>query len=340
MRSQSRPRARLINPKDVYIDIFPPALFFRDDHNRERGKCRHSHRINWVYGPPLPGVLGVTDLNKLQLPFTESTPTKSPTQVFRHPSVRMGNFKATLLITAFAASAGVQGRAAGWNRRQVEPSESLPGIPEPTLPLPPIPTTDVPDPGNPGNPGQAQLYEQCGGIEHDGPTECAEGTCVVINEYYHQCLPDDEGQPPQQPPEQPPREPPEQPQPPQETEVPFPPEFPPSEFPPGFPQPTQAPVPPQLAIVGNRRLDAIGHGATQSLPLDVVLKTAHSASLTGRNLLPLTDRMVTRQLVQQRGYLDISWDSTPEMLLQDDESWLRGTARWGQQQRQHYDAMS
>ncbi|TGZ85611.1 hypothetical protein EX30DRAFT_337951 [Ascodesmis nigricans] len=37
---------------------------------------------------------------------------------------------------------------------------------------------------------EAGLYQQCGGINHSGPTKCVSGsTCTVINDYYHQCLP-------------------------------------------------------------------------------------------------------------------------------------------------------
>jgi len=36
----------------------------------------------------------------------------------------------------------------------------------------------------------AKVYEVCGGINHNGPTCCEEGTeCVVYNNYYHQCEP-------------------------------------------------------------------------------------------------------------------------------------------------------
>lgn len=35
----------------------------------------------------------------------------------------------------------------------------------------------------------AQPYMQCGGIGWTGATECVPGwTCIVINDYYHQCL--------------------------------------------------------------------------------------------------------------------------------------------------------
>jgi hypothetical protein len=35
----------------------------------------------------------------------------------------------------------------------------------------------------------AQPWQQCGGIGWTGPTECVPGwTCIVINDYYHQCL--------------------------------------------------------------------------------------------------------------------------------------------------------
>jgi Fungal cellulose binding domain. len=36
----------------------------------------------------------------------------------------------------------------------------------------------------------AQPYSQCGGIGWTGPTVCVPGwACIVINPFYHQCLP-------------------------------------------------------------------------------------------------------------------------------------------------------
>lgn len=37
---------------------------------------------------------------------------------------------------------------------------------------------------------QQSAWQQCGGNGHSGPTTCVSGyTCVVINEWYHQCQP-------------------------------------------------------------------------------------------------------------------------------------------------------
>ncbi|KAL2264216.1 hypothetical protein VTK26DRAFT_48 [Humicola hyalothermophila] len=51
--------------------------------------------------------------------------------------------------------------------------------------------SDPSDPGNGGGGvgGSVPLYGQCGGQGYSGPTECAEGTCQVMNEWYSQCLP-------------------------------------------------------------------------------------------------------------------------------------------------------
>ncbi|KAF8640236.1 hypothetical protein AX16_010132 [Volvariella volvacea WC 439] len=38
-------------------------------------------------------------------------------------------------------------------------------------------------------PGSVALYYQCGGINYNGPTLCAEGTCKFWNDYYSQCIP-------------------------------------------------------------------------------------------------------------------------------------------------------
>ncbi|KAI9373341.1 hypothetical protein BJX61DRAFT_502948 [Aspergillus egyptiacus] len=37
--------------------------------------------------------------------------------------------------------------------------------------------------------GTAQRWQQCGGNDWRGPTQCASPwTCTVINQWYHQCL--------------------------------------------------------------------------------------------------------------------------------------------------------
>ncbi|KAK6194157.1 hypothetical protein LQW54_011730 [Pestalotiopsis sp. IQ-011] len=36
--------------------------------------------------------------------------------------------------------------------------------------------------------GSVALYGQCGGINYTGSTECASGTCTVMNDYYSQCV--------------------------------------------------------------------------------------------------------------------------------------------------------
>ncbi|KAI0176828.1 endoglucanase-like protein II [Pestalotiopsis sp. NC0098] len=38
------------------------------------------------------------------------------------------------------------------------------------------------------NSGSVALYGQCGGINYSGSTECASGTCTVMNDYYSQCV--------------------------------------------------------------------------------------------------------------------------------------------------------
>lgn len=106
-------------------------------------------------------------------------------------------------------------------------------------------TTDAPQPpgGEPtatpgGDGGAAAAWEQCGGVDFTGPTTCAEGTCTKIDEYYHQCIPDDAGQ---QPPQQPPQNPEPQPGQPQQPQQPEQPQQPPQspEPQPEQPQPEQ-----------------------------------------------------------------------------------------------------
>lgn len=75
---------------------------------------------------------------------------------------------------------------------------SPPGTPSAPPAPPTVPTSPPAVPSNPptqppgapgGGDGQgAPLYGQCGGINHDGPTTCAEGTCTEVNEYYSQCI--------------------------------------------------------------------------------------------------------------------------------------------------------
>ncbi|KAL2261272.1 hypothetical protein VTK26DRAFT_4493 [Humicola hyalothermophila] len=45
------------------------------------------------------------------------------------------------------------------------------------------PTTASPQP----TAGCASLWAQCGGLGYSGPTCCAQGTCIVLNDYYSQC---------------------------------------------------------------------------------------------------------------------------------------------------------
>ncbi|ROT37753.1 hypothetical protein SODALDRAFT_333508 [Sodiomyces alkalinus F11] len=47
----------------------------------------------------------------------------------------------------------------------------------------------APGPSPPPSGGGSAIWEQCGGNGWDGPRTCREGTCRVVNEWYHQCQP-------------------------------------------------------------------------------------------------------------------------------------------------------
>lgn len=40
----------------------------------------------------------------------------------------------------------------------------------------------------PTSSSQVGLYEQCGGRTYNGPTDCKEGQCTFVDDYYYQCL--------------------------------------------------------------------------------------------------------------------------------------------------------
>ncbi|TFK21483.1 hypothetical protein FA15DRAFT_707197 [Coprinopsis marcescibilis] len=68
----------------------------------------------------------------------------------------------------------------------------MPNPPNVNYPLPGPPVFDCKGPNVPWTPVFKPLlpaYEQCGGINYSGPTECVSGNCIVLNEYYHQCWP-------------------------------------------------------------------------------------------------------------------------------------------------------
>jgi hypothetical protein len=68
---------------------------------------------------------------------------------------------------------------------------SAPGAPPAVPTSPPAVPSNPPTqpPGAPPGGGQgAPLYGQCGGVNHNGATTCAQGTCTEVNEYYSQCL--------------------------------------------------------------------------------------------------------------------------------------------------------
>ncbi|PGH04215.1 hypothetical protein AJ80_08560 [Polytolypa hystricis UAMH7299] len=51
------------------------------------------------------------------------------------------------------------------------------------------PNPDPTDPNVPAPGGQAGHWEQCGGNDYNGPTQCeSPWTCQMLNEWYHQCL--------------------------------------------------------------------------------------------------------------------------------------------------------
>ncbi|RYP43252.1 hypothetical protein DL770_011765 [Monosporascus sp. CRB-9-2] len=50
------------------------------------------------------------------------------------------------------------------------------------------PTTAAPAPTTTAGVGAASLYAQCGGMNWNGPTTCAEGSCKQWNDWYHQCV--------------------------------------------------------------------------------------------------------------------------------------------------------
>lgn len=87
--------------------------------------------------------------------------------------------------------------AAGNGTSGAVPSESAPA-PAPTVaptlgsePSAPAPApTSAPSAGNGGNSSgnTAALYDRCGGIGYEGPTQCATGTCKKQNDWYSQCL--------------------------------------------------------------------------------------------------------------------------------------------------------
>ncbi|KDR79273.1 hypothetical protein GALMADRAFT_223501 [Galerina marginata CBS 339.88] len=48
--------------------------------------------------------------------------------------------------------------------------------------------------------GQAAVWSQCGGVGFSGPAVCVTGwTCVYLNQYYSQCIPNTPGGPGQAP---------------------------------------------------------------------------------------------------------------------------------------------
>jgi hypothetical protein len=50
-------------------------------------------------------------------------------------------------------------------------------------------TTDISDTSDTTDDGPAALYDQCGGVGFDGPTQCEDGSsCQYSNDYYSQCL--------------------------------------------------------------------------------------------------------------------------------------------------------
>ncbi|RPA86792.1 hypothetical protein BJ508DRAFT_203689 [Ascobolus immersus RN42] len=68
------------------------------------------------------------------------------------------------------------------------PQPTTSQAPQPTTSQAPQPTSTTSQAPQPtGGAGGAAQWAQCGGIGHTGPTTCATGTCVKLNDYYSQC---------------------------------------------------------------------------------------------------------------------------------------------------------
>ncbi|KAK7914140.1 hypothetical protein PG985_011843 [Apiospora marii] len=59
----------------------------------------------------------------------------------------------------------------------------------PAAPAPAAPAPAAPAPAAGGNGGATvAMYGQCGGMNYNGPTACAQGTCTKSNDWYSQCV--------------------------------------------------------------------------------------------------------------------------------------------------------
>ncbi|KAF0709486.1 Aste57867_5902 [Aphanomyces stellatus] len=91
-----------------------------------------------------------------------------------------------------------------WNQGYYVKEKGLPEIggswPAPSSNAPPTPTSSDDDqyptsaaPPSPPSDGQVEIYGQCGGNNYNGPTACQDDLhCQVWNEWYHQCIPEEE----------------------------------------------------------------------------------------------------------------------------------------------------
>ncbi|KAJ2916211.1 hypothetical protein MD484_g4181, partial [Candolleomyces efflorescens] len=68
------------------------------------------------------------------------------------------------------------------------PTTTITPGPTPTTPTTTIPTPTTVTTTQPSGPLQTP-YGQCGGTGWSGPTQCASGTCQVLNQWYSQCVP-------------------------------------------------------------------------------------------------------------------------------------------------------
>lgn len=123
---------------------------------------------------------------------TDASPSKPATEAASSVPVESASPSASAPASSLAPlpSAGLP--AAGNGTSGAAPTGSAPA-PVPTLgeePSAPAPApTTAPSAGNGGNSaGTVALYDRCGGIGYDGPTQCATGTCKKQNDWYSQCL--------------------------------------------------------------------------------------------------------------------------------------------------------
>ncbi|KAL5409176.1 hypothetical protein PMIN03_006106 [Paraphaeosphaeria minitans] len=129
-----------------------------------------------------------------------------------HADLPTGNTQATVMVVAEHAVAKIlaldgpapgpgNGTAPSSSAAPVTPaSSSIASVPASSVPVAshatssPVPTASgvasapVPTSGGGASSDTVQLYGRCGGRSYTGATQCAQGTCVKMNDWYSQCV--------------------------------------------------------------------------------------------------------------------------------------------------------